>query len=401
MATNTILTIQDITREALDVLHSKLVYCKTINREYDSRFAKTGAKIGETLQIRLPQQYTVRSGRVMNVQDSTDTKVDLVVSDQRGVDLSFSASDRLMSLDQFRENHLNSAMSRLAAELDFLCMQDAYRDTWNQVGAPGTTPAAALVWLQAGQKLDEYLCPSDDMRFTCMDPAAQAATVNGLTGLFQDSTLIAKQYRRGRMGMGLGFDHAMSQNVNKHTVGTDAGTPLTNGAGQTGASLITDGWTNSTAALKQGDIFTIAGVNGVNPETKQDLGTLQQFVATADGTADGSGNLTIAISPTITLTGAYQTVAALPGDGAAIVVAGTGLATYPINMAYHKDSFTLVTADLEIPRGQHEAYRAQKDGISMRVVTGYDIVNDLFPTRVDIFFGKKLIRPELSCRVIG
>jgi hypothetical protein len=201
------------------------------------------------------------------------------------------------------------------------------------------------------------------------------------------------------MGRTAGFDFMENTLCPAHTPGTKAGTPLVNGAGQSGAGLITDGWTASTAALKQGDVFTVAGVFRVHPETKASTGILQQFVATANGTADGSGNLTVQISPAIVTSGAAQNVSGSPADNVAISVSGTGSTAYGISMAYQKGAFAFATADMMLPRGVDFAAREVFDGVSMRIVRQYDITGDKFPCRLDVLYGFKTIRPQLACRL--
>ena len=90
---NTNLTIDMITNQALMILHQKLNFIGTIDRQYDSSFAKSGAKIGDTLRIRLPNEYTVRSGATLSTQDTTETSVSLPVTTQKGVDVNFSSEE--------------------------------------------------------------------------------------------------------------------------------------------------------------------------------------------------------------------------------------------------------------------------------------------------------------------
>lgn len=398
---NTLLTTDKITNEALRILHNNLTFTKNINMQYDDSFARSGAKIGDTLRIRKPNQYSIRTGATLSVEDTVEESVNLQVSTQKGIDTTFTSADLTLDIDDFSDRILKPAMSRLASEIDSLVISAAADEIYNTVGTPGTDPAAALVWLQAGGKLDNYAAPRDDQRSIFMNPDAQVTTVDALKGLFQSSEKISEQYRKGKMGEALGFDFYMSQNVPRHTVGAHGGTPLVDGAAQTGSSLITDGWTASAAILKKGDILTLANVFGVNPETKQTLTSLQQFIVTADVSADGSGDATIAISPPITATTARQTVSAVAADNAAITVAGTLSTAYAKNIACHKDAITFATADLLLPRGVDMAARKVFDGISMRLVRQYDINTDKFPCRFDVMYGSKVIRPELACVVWG
>lgn len=394
---NTLLTPTAVTREALRVLHQKLNFVGNINRQYDDSFAQTGAKIGDSLKVRLPNQYTVRSGATLSAQDTTETSVTLQVSTQKGVDLNFTSADLSLSMDDFSKRIINPAMSVLGAaiEADALNMT---KDVYQLVGTPGTTPATLRVWLDANAKLANALTPSSD-RSILMAPETNAAMVDALKGLYQDTTQIARQYREGMMGRTAGADWYENTLLNTHTLGSMGGTPLVNGASQTGSSLVTDGWTGSNT-ITQGTVFTLAGVYEVHPETKTTTSRLQQFVVTALATASG-GAATLSISPSITTSGGTQTVSGSPADNAAITVVGTASTAYPQNLVFQKDAFTFATADLILPKGVHFAAREVMDGISMRVVQQFDITNDKFPCRIDVLYGYKTLRAQNACRVIG
>jgi len=402
---NTVLTIDMITREALMVLENNLTFTKHVNREYDERFAVGGAKIGDTLRIRKPSRYTVRSGAAASVQDHTEAYTTLQLSNQKGIDLSFTSKELTLNLDDFSQRILKPAVSQLANQIDFDGLT-LYNNVSSLVGTPGTTPATALIYLQGGQKLSEMGAPVDDMRYAVINPGANAATVDALKGLFQSSTDIAQQYKTGNMGTALGLNFSMSQNVNVHTVGPLGGTPLVNGASQTGSSLITDGWTAAAAArLKKGDVFTIANVYAVNPQTRTSTGALQQFVVTADVSSDASGNLTAAIYPPMVASGALQTINAAPADNAALTIVGTASTGYPQNLLFHRDAFTLACADLELSPGLPASAKSRisdkRLGLSIRMQAYYDGANDVNAYRLDVLYGWACVRPELACRLVG
>ena len=411
-----------ITNECSRVLENNLSFTKYVNRQYDDRFANSGAKIGDTLQLRKPPRYVGRSGAALNTEDSIDTKVNLTIGanatswfqfgEQYGVDITFTTADLTLSMDDFSARYIKPAMARVANRIDEKGLS-LYKAVANTVGTPGTTPSTALTWLQAGVKLDENAALRDDERYIAMNPDAQAYTVDGLKGLFQQSNLIGEQYSMGVMGKGLGFTFSMDQNVQSQTVGPLGGTPLVNGAGQGAAStttdpwtsttsLVTDGWTAAAAPrLKAGDVFTIAGVFSVNPQSKASTGKLQQFVVTADVSSDAGGNLTAVISPAIITAGAYQTVSNAPADNAALTIVGTASTAYPQNLAFHKNAFCLATADLEMPKGVDMAARSVYKGISIRAVRQYAISTDTMPTRLDVIYGWCAFQPQLACRVWG
>jgi hypothetical protein len=394
---NTLLTPTAVTREALRVLHQKARFVRGINRQYDDSFAQSGAKIGDSLKIRLPNQYTVRSGATLSAQDTTEVSTTLQVATQKGVDLNFTSVELTLSLDDFSKRILQPAMAVLAAaiEADALAM---YKDVYNIVGTAGTTPAALLTYLSARQKLVENLTPQGDWEMMT-SPLATATIVDALKGLFQSSTDIKDQYRDGVMGRGAGFDWIESTLMPTHTMGTQTAAALTvNGGAQTGATLNVN--CTNAATVKAGTVITIAGVNRVHPETKVDTGALQQFVVTADVTFGGITGA-ISISPSITTSGATQTVTASPANAAVITYATAAAVStgYVQNLAYHPDAFAFATADLVMPKGIDFAAREVYDGVSMRIVRQYDINNDKFPCRLDVLYGYKAIRPQLACRV--
>ena len=386
---NTILTATAVTREALRVLHQKLNFVGTITREYDDSFARQGAKVGDTLKVRLPNQYTVRTGATLAAQDTVESSVDLKVQTQKGVDLNFTSGDLTMSLDDFSERVIEPAMSVLAANIEADAMS-MYKDVYNQVTNTGQ-PASFAKVLQARKILVDNLAPLNAR--TCnLNTQDNVDLVDALKGLFNDKATISRQNREGFMGRTAGFDFMENTLWPAHMRGAGNGY-LVNGAGQTGSALAVN---TGTGAVKAGDVFTIAGVNRVHPETKQSTGIPQQFVVTQDY-AGGAG--TIQISPAIVTSGAGQNVTGSPASAAAITFAGTASAAHGISLAYQKGAFAFATADMVMPRGVDFASREVFDGISMRIVRQYDINSDKFPCRLDVLYGFKTIRPQLACRM--
>lgn len=400
---NTILTPTAVTRESLMILENELVFAKQVNREYDDKFADVGAKIGTTLTIRKPNRFTVSSGAALSLQDITEPSVILTIDTQKHVDTNFTSAELTLSLDDFSNRILKPKLCALANAIDYdgtLC----YRDVYNAVGTPGTTPATAAAVLAVTQRLAEEAAPMSSDRNIAINPAANAGLVDGLKGLFNASKTVGGQYDTGNMGSALGFNFSMTQNIRRHTTGPFGGTPLVNGATSSGAtSLVTDGWTAAAAArVKQGDVFTIANVYAVNPQTRASTGVLRQFAVTADGSSDGSGNLTISVYPAITSSGAYQTVDALPADNAALTFVGSAGVQYPQNIGFQKDAFTLATVDLEdVTKFGAWGSRQQYKSISMRIARQFRIGTDDVPTRIDVLYGWKTIYAELACRLYG
>ena len=401
---NSILTIDMITRKALEILENNLVITRNVNRQYDDSFAVSGAKIGSTLRIRLPDRALVTDGAALQVQDDAEQSTTLTVASQKHIGVNFTTAELTLQLDDFAERVLKPRISQLASSID-ADVANAYKSIFNTVGTPGTSPATALVLLQAQQKLNESAAGMAP-RYATVNPAANAGLVNGLSGFFNPTDTISKQFKNGMMGTGvLGFDEInMSQSIKVHTTGSRAGTILVNGAVSTqGQSTISiDGLTGATDTVTVGDVFTIANVFAVNPQTRESTGSLQQFVVTAAQTGVSNALANMAISPPIyTSTNALATVDSFPADNAAVTFVGTASTSYPQNMIYHKDAITFATADLVLPTGVDMAARAVHNGISLRIIRDYDINNDRMPCRIDVLYGFSTIRPQMACRLWG
>ncbi|CAB4134007.1 Major capsid protein Gp5 [uncultured Caudovirales phage] len=402
---NSLLTIDMITRKALEILENNLVITRNVNRQYDDSFAVEGAKIGSTLRIRLPDRALVTDGAALQVQDDNEQYTTLTVSSQKHIGVNFTSAELTMQLDDFAERVLKPRISQLASSVDN-DVANAYKGIYQSVGTPGTTPSTSLVLLQANQKLNEMATPMQN-RYATVNPAANAGLVEGMKGLFNPVSTISKQFKNGLMGEGiLGFDEmSMSQSIVQHTTGSRSATAsLTIGStiSTQGASAVAINGDTGSATFKVGDVFTISGVYAVNPQTRQSTGSLQQFVVTADATASSGNWSSVSISPAIyTSSNALATVDSFPQSGAVVTVLGSASTTYPQNLAYHRDAITFATADLLLPQGVDMASRQVHNGISLRIVRQYDINNDRMPCRIDVLYGYSTIRAPMAARIWG
>ena len=392
---NALLTPTMVTREVQRVLHEKLSFVSTINRTFDSSFGQAGAKIGDTLKIRLPNKYTVRTGKTLAAQDTNESSVDLTVATQKGVDMNFSSAELTLDLQDFSTRIIEPAVAVLASSIEADAIQNMTKDVYNQVGTPGTTPATMLVFGQAKAKLNQYLAPKDNNRSVQLDSIAMATMVNAYSGLFNAPGAISKQYTDGIISHNSGLDWYENERIYTHTNGADVAGAIDDTPVEGDTSLTIDAM---TAAPAVGSVFTIAGVMAVHPETKDSYGHAQQFVVTSTVTPTTTA---MSFSPPLYATGANQNIDHMPSDNDVITFAGSASTAYEQHLAYHRDAFSFVTADLELPSGVDFAAREVMDGISCRVVRQYDINNDNMPTRVDVLYGYKTVRAEMACRITG
>jgi hypothetical protein len=406
---NSLLTDSVILRETMMSLKNHLVFSKNVTTEYSDQFAQNGAKKGATINIRKPSRYEVTEGATLNIQDTADQYTALTVDKHYHVGMAFSEKDRTLSIDKFSERYIEPAAIALANKVDSAFISEMYKQVFHSIGVPSATafPSTLKGFTLARAKMALAGAPKG-MTTAIVNPLVQASLVEGLKGLFHSSSEIEKQYKEGVMGMAAGSKFFMSQNVPNHTIGLLGGTPLMNGSTAAGATtLVTDGWTNSTGALKAGDVITIGSVYAVNPQTRQSTGELAQFTVAADATADGSGNMTITIDRAIYASGQYQNINALPADGAAILTFGHASSyasvVAPQNLVFHKAAFALASVDFELPSEGVKATRVSDPdaGMALTMTRQFDITNYRSITRIDWLGGFKCIYPELACRVVG
>ena len=398
MSGNNLLTISKITNEALMVLENELTFTNNVTREYDDQFAVTGAKIGNTLNVRRPGRFIGTTGPALNVEDFNETSVPVTLSTQFHVDTQFTTQDLALSLDAFSDRILKPAVAAIANKMDYDGLTMAKNNVANIVGT-------------AGAYMDSEGAPRDGRRSCVIEPFTSATIVDSLKGLFVPSDVIGKQYTKGMMGRdSAGMNWYMDQNIVSQTFGSYSGKTLS--VDTTSASFgIATGWAqfgtvtlvaSSALTLNQGDVIQFAGVYGVNPQNRQSYGKLRNFVVMSTTAVATGGGTSVTVSPAIITGGQFQNVVVTSTSATAVVTPfnNTGT-TSPQNLVFHKNFATLATADLELPDGVHFAGRASdKDlGLSIRVVRQYTINNDSIPTRLDVLYGWSPLYPELACRV--
>ena len=407
---NELITPSIIAKEALMQLENNLVLGDFVHREYKKEFVK----IGDTVTIRKPVKFYTADGATRVNQDVEEGNTSITIDQRKHVSWKFSTQDLTLKIQDYSERYIKPACITLANTMD-AAGYGLYKEVWNHVGTPGTVPNTYARVSPAAQRQTEMAVPESD-RTLFLNPEARYSIAGDQVGL-QNQSMVSTAYKEAQIGRIAGYNVLGAQNIKSHVTGAHGGTPLVAGGSQETTyaatkttntqTLNTDGWTNSTAVLKAGDVFTIAGVYAVNPVPgegttgKTVMPYLQEFVVKADATSDGSGVAALSISPAIIVSGPYQTVSAAPADNAAITVRGTAAGVYPQNLALHKNAFALVSCPLEMPDGAAFKARESHKGLSIRVVKDYDINADEDIIRLDILYGWKAIYPDLACRLTG
>ena len=400
---NTLPVIDDITLAALDVFENTLVAAKSCSRTLEKGFGVKGAQRGDSVRIRKPAQFTVRSGTAWSGQNIEEQYTTLTLNYQKGIDFSMTSKERKLDLNSLTDQVLKPAIVRLANEVDKDILEVGTQACFNAVGTPGATPSTMQTYIDGGVLLTNFTCPrGDGERMLMINPEMEGDIAYAVREYFNPTRKISGIFDSAELGIyAAGMNWNMDQNVYTHTVGTYAGTPRIKGASQSGSSLLTDGWSADATNLTVGDRFTIANVFAVNPVTKATLSNLQQFVVTI-ACDDTAGDMTIAISPSIVGPGSpFQNVSALPADDALITVSGTTGLVYSQGVVWNKEAVALAIVPLEKPEGVNQASMKYDDqsNVGLRYIEWYDGDTDLWKSRFDVVYGIQPQRMEWACAI--
>jgi len=394
---NSLLTTDLILDRALAVLFQEPTFLDKINRQYDDKFAGKGAKVGDTVSVRVPQRATIRDGRTMSVQNQVDTTVPVTIDKYKGVDTGATSLELAMDIDDYQAQFIDTKIPDLVAAVEADVLATVVPKIYQTAGDYGLFNDVSTV-LSAGKFLDEALAPQAG-RYMLNNAVGSTQIVDALSGFYNPQMQISNQFRTGMMAANtLGFDWFKTTLSPTWTRGgANTGYETATGGANMNAAGTTIDIDTGTGTWKVGDVFTIEGVNAVHPQTKADLGYLKRFVCTAN---NAGGTVTLAFSPAIVATGPYQNVTNAPGADKDVLPQGTASTLYGNNLAFCKDAFYFVTADLPMPTGMgvQVSQRTWK-GITLRFMNGFDITNDTFLSRFDICYGAGVLRPELAVRI--
>jgi hypothetical protein len=399
---NAFQNIRLVTYESLDILEPNMAFGNAVDKSYSSDFGDESYQVGDTIYIRLPQQYLGRTGAAISLENLSDRTTPLTITTQYGVDFAITSKERALNIENLRNRYLKPGFVTVASKIDRDGLLTAVLTTPNFVGTPGTAVTMDTVQ-NASVVLDENDAPTDADRWLMIPSKFERAILQDTKLQFNDQNELGRQYMRGRMGRAQGYDWVMTQNLPRLTTGNYGGTPVVAGAGQTGSTINLSGYTAS-GTLNAGDRFTIAGVFNVENIGKVSTGSLKQFMVTAAAAISGSGTVTVSISPAITATGQYQNVSNAPANGAALTMVGPANTSYGVGLAFHRTAFTLAFVSLDMPSGSVDMkfqIPAESGNVPIRALSQYLISTDQTIFRTDVLYGYGVLQPEKAVVILG
>ena len=374
---NSFLSVKEIARQALPRLIENLVFPNLIYKDYSNDY-EVGK--GATIQVRKPVILTASefdASLGTSAQDVKEESVDVTLDKLATVDVEFGAIARATNVDDLNRLFIEPAAAALATKIndDGLAL---YADIPYYCGTVGTTPDGLDDFANAAKVLDNNKAPTT-MRHGVWNADAMAAfrQIGAIVNAEKSGTTAA--LRAGSIGNIFGIDNYMSQGVKTATSGN-----LT--AGGTGASgfkveanvtanqtisLISNASASGTVSggVKVGDIVVISG--------KQ-----YTVVLAADA---ASNKVSVKLDKAVTVN----------ANTAVTVIQGGAQ-----NLVFHENAFAFVTRPLTAPAGV-ESYTTSYNGITLRVVRGYNMQYKKEMLSMDILYGYKTMYPELACRVLG
>jgi hypothetical protein len=405
---NTINNVKDvgtvIAKMAAGMLADKLQFVKSIDKEPASSFGQVnGYNVGDTININKPARFIPSSTAdiTSTIQDVKEEKVSMALDIRSVVPIALTSAEiqNTLALKDWSNRILDPAVSSIAQNVESTVAIRAKNGFTNFAGTAGSTNFNTATMLSARTALMKSLVPQDGNLFALLDSTSMASAVDNRKGLFQSSEAIKKQYQEGYVGYADGFTYLENNLVPRHTNGADVAfsveasvVTIANGMSTLGVDGVTSG-----ATIKAGTKFTIPTCYKVHPITKATLPELQVFTVTADVTEVSGNSVTLAISPSIyyTTTDPRQNVSAAPVDeDACTVVTGLASTTYTHNLFYHKQACRFASVPLVKPDGLDMAGQETVDGITIRVLRGFDIRTDQLIMRLDFLGGFSVVRPE-------
>jgi hypothetical protein len=407
---------QKVANRLLLILKNQLVMAKLVDSRFKTDFPGASGNgevpIGDTITIRRPPMFTVTDGATFAAQDVLVGSTQLTIDKQKHVGFTLSDFERVLKYDGdsfLKDSVVNARMNALANQVD-TDLSALVAKFPGFVGTAGNAINTVAGFNAMPKRLDNMAVPQTDRNaILSVDDYWAMAGVLGAAGTLQDDINVTALKRAKLPTIG-NVNAYMTQSVPVLTCGTRTNGAV-NGASQSVTyaaskdtytqSLILDG-VGASKTISAGEVFTLASRYAVNPVTGEKLGYLQQFTVTEDATSDGSGNVTVTISPPIITAAPYATVDSAVADNDVVTWLGTASTAYTQNATFHKEAIKLAWVRPAKPHNGDYSYAEDPEtGISLRLWAFSDGSADTHSYRADIMYGVLCGDPRLGVRGNG
>lgn len=452
--TSQFLNAQEYANVMLLLLKNQLVYGRLVDGQFKDQVTDEN---GLTINVKRPPRFIDKKDGTANLvaQDLVVGSAPVTVDQYSKVHISVGDIEYVQSYNALMQNEtMKSAASTLAHSVDsFIAGKTLFFSSWVAGAAPtatnvafnATDPTKAInspAEAMAGHtRLMSQGVPNADLSGVVTFTDGQAIRGSMLSDFLPDKNAAALERVRipiisevdwyatqqtpslttGTRPQGDGSStgvqvNTANQNVNYRSVKGSAGV-----VGMTQTLVLKGAGAAGTVAL--GEVFTIQNVNSWDWRANGGLGQvndhLQQYTVVDDGnhptgyTADGSGNITVTITPPIIVQGtndgistdantAFATVDSIPASNAYVQFAGAASTVLKVRSAFHKRAISLVSTRLQMPFTGVASYAVDPDtGIAIRYWRGSDITTGQHIHRWDMMYGAAVLDQFLGTRVCG
>jgi hypothetical protein len=365
---NTFLTPQIIAMEALAILKNQLVMADLVHQDYSNEFVK----VGDTITVRKPAELIANdfTGSI-STQNITEEGIPVKLDKFKDVSVAIGSKQATLELKDFSVQVIEPAMVALAQKIDEDLANFAFENAIGVVEAASATPTNLADIANVGKYLDKAKAPMTDRHIVLSpDHKYRYALTDILTRVNYAGT--NETLREAILGKVYGLMTYMDQNMPTSTasVSGTAKVSFKVASASSGAVAISD-LSTATATVKVGDGFVYEG---------------QLYRFTADGTGSSGAIASIAVAP------AFPAGVTVPFE--VPVVRNSS------SVAFHKNAFAFVNRPLDLPMGAARAAIASGEGISVRVVYGYNQATKTDTISFDIIYGIANLYNELAAKVV-
>jgi hypothetical protein len=379
-------------------------------KKYDSEMDdRNGLTVVEQVGPRYNVTETTNGVKDLSagVQDSVYGSEQFTVNKTFGTSMGWGDFVKIRDIGAARESEaLKNAATNLAEKIDAYVLRHAVLASNNWLGTPANGVDTFADVVQGYTRLKEEGCMDTDLRailtyqdkedlgeavmaFNATDALATGAFRQGFSGAIGGiPTMFTQQlptFSTGSRSAGAGQISGASQNHDYASVA------VSTSPGYYMTGTITVDTLGAAATVKDGEVFTIAGVKAYDNRLGAALTHLQQFRVVGDATADGAGAATLRIFPAIIVAGdgdvntAHATVDSTPADNALLTFVGAASTAYKPRALLQKDCVIVNTADLILPASDTAMRKSlSKVPLSVRMWQSSDFDTGAHSIRFDV-----------------
>jgi hypothetical protein len=417
---NAFLNAQEYANVMLLLLKNQLTMGRLVNGQFRDQVTDEN---GLSISVKRPPRFIAKSGAALAAQDIVTGSEVISVDQYKNVHISVGDLEYVQSYNELMRNQtMLSAASELAHDVDKF-LTGKFLDFFSWIGSPGTAVNSPAAFFPAHTRLMEQSAPNQDINGVLAFADAEGIRASLVNGDIDGVNRTALE--RARIPLMSEIDSYATQQLTTLTTG-DRTNGAVAGANQNvnyrdvkdnarmSQTLDIDGL-GANATISAGEVFTIAGVQALNPRTREvvEPARLQQFTVLEDATANGSGAATVTISPAIIVTGtndgvstdantAFGVVDAAPADNAVVTWLGSAETSYQQRGVFQRQAISLVSARLHTPfTGESSFATDPETGISIRYWRGSDIATGAHIHRWDMIYGGEVMDNFLGTRING